>query len=596
MSFRASASRGSRHGGQSASAKHAYHTRQGEYLVGVEGVRDDLAATGSGNLPMFAQGDAGQFWEATDSYERANASLFVELQLNLPAELNQEQQQAVVRAYCDRMTDAERLPYSWAIHSGDGENPHVHLMLSERKTDDHDRPADQHFRRYNPTHPERGGAPKTRELQSKAWLMQARGAWAEEVNRGLVAAGHEPRFDHRSKETRRDEALERGEWRRAAELDTLTTQHEGPRIAGMRRRVERELCTLEDLPEYAQDVIQGNDLIRADNAEYLAQVAGMSDAELRLMQANDIQRLARERLGSVARAELAEFEEQAQAEQLEALQALADAQAGPALDEAHAEALIENVERHRARIAELQQAGAATPSRAAIEAQRLQRAAQQAQKTAQQLAAQAQAWRQAHPVRAALADRAGIALPVDRAAAEAKAAAKASATRYNTSPALPVAQQWVSDNRALRELQGRLPAVERAAGIEPQADRDARSRAALDEARRTLRRAAGRIENELTRASRAEAAELIEQREAIRAELEELERLAEQPPEPAEAEQRHSEALERLELAEGWRAATDAARAEAERLQAQAEAERAQARAQQHQGDEPTRKPRGPRL
>lgn len=322
MSYRASASRGSRQGGQSASAKHAYHVRQGEYLVGREGVRDDLTATGCGNLPAFAQGDAAAFWLAADSFERANAALFIDLQLNLPHELTPAQQQEALRAYCDRMLDQLRLPYSWAIHGDD----HVHLMLSERMTDDLERSAEQHFKRYNAAHPERGGAQKTRELQSKSWLLQARGAWAEEINRALVAAGHPPRFDHRSLQVRRDEALERGEWRRAAELDTLVEQHEGPRVAGMRRRLEGGLVDLEDLPEYAQLVIVGNDTIRAENAAYLARVARMSDDELRLMQADDIQRLARERLSGAERIELAELEGQQQDEHASQLEALASSQ------------------------------------------------------------------------------------------------------------------------------------------------------------------------------------------------------------------------------------------------------------------------------
>lgn len=361
MSYRASASRGSRQGGQSASAKHAYHVRQGEYLVGREGVRDDLTATGCGNLPAFAQGDAAAFWLAADSFERANAALFIDLQLNLPHELTPAQQQEALRAYCDRMFDPLRLPYSWAIHGDD----HVHLMLSERMTDDPERSAEQHFKRYNAAHPERGGAQKTRELQSKSWLLQARGAWAEEINRALVAAGHPPRFDHRSLQVRRDEALERGEWRRAAELDTLVEQHEGPRVSGMRRRLEGGLVELEDLPEYAQLVIVGNDTIRAENAAYLARVARMSDDELRLMQADDIQRLARERLSGAERIELAELEGQQQDEHASQLEALASSQeaaelgtlvSAEALDivqqrlaleheQAHAAALIEDAQR-----------------------------------------------------------------------------------------------------------------------------------------------------------------------------------------------------------------------------------------------------------
>lgn len=361
MSYRFALSRGSRKGGQSAAAKFAYHERLDDYAVGREGVRDDLTATGSGNLPAFAQGDPSVFWDAVDGYERANACLFIDVQLGLPWELTAEQQQQALRAYCERMFGPLRLPYSWAIHDDD----HVHLMLSERMTDDIDRPPAGHFKRYNAQHPERGGVQKTRDLQSTEWLIEARAAWAEEVNKQLVAAGHEPYYDHRSLETQRDEALERGQWRRAAELHRLVEEHEGPRIAGMRRRLERAEVELADLPQYAQIVITGNDLIRRENAAYMRRIATMSDDELRLMQADDIQRIARERLTGRERTELSAFEREQQAEQVEQLAALAQSQAAAELAElvevaqvehlddllavevvqAHSAALIEDAER-----------------------------------------------------------------------------------------------------------------------------------------------------------------------------------------------------------------------------------------------------------
>ncbi|MNZ29133.1 Mobilization protein A [compost metagenome] len=322
--YRANARRGSRKGGQSASAKHAYHERLDGYAVGCDGVRDDLFATGCGNLPAFAQGDPAAFWLAADQFERANAALFVDLQFNLPTELTLEQQIELVRGYGDRMFDRLSLPYTWAAHSPDSENPnpHLHLMVSERMNDGLDRPAEQHFRRYNPKKPERGGAQKTRELQPKSWLMEARAAWAEEVNRALVATGHPPRFDHRSKKDRLAEALDLGNWRLAAELITPTETHEGPRIGGYRKRLRAERITWDQVPPYAQRVIEANDEIRAFSRQHLEMIAGMSDDELRLMLADEIVDRARERLTLAERGELAEFEVEEQASHQAALQAL----------------------------------------------------------------------------------------------------------------------------------------------------------------------------------------------------------------------------------------------------------------------------------
>lgn len=300
MGYRASATKGSRKVGSSASAKHAYHQREGGYASGLEGKREDLADFGSGNLPDWTGGNPALFWDATDSYERANGSLFKDLQLNLPAELTLEQNRQIIEAYAHRMFSAERLPYSWAIHvenNGADLNHHAHLMVSERMTDDIQRTAATHFKRHDRAKPEAGGALKTRTLKPKSWLMEARAAWAEAVNTGLVAAGYAPRFDHRSKEDQREAAFLRGDLRRVAELSTLTQVHEGPRIAGMRRRVEAGERTLASLPDYAQEIIQGNDAIREQNAAFLSLLESLDDSQVAELLAEElIERLHTEAL------------------------------------------------------------------------------------------------------------------------------------------------------------------------------------------------------------------------------------------------------------------------------------------------------------
>lgn len=292
MSYRAKATKGSKPKGQSAAAKHAYHMRADGYAVGRDGPREDVAASGYGHMPSWAH-DPSDFWLASDSYERSNGTLFRELQLNLPVELNLDQQRRIIEAYCARMFDAERLPHSWAIHSPDRDNhnPHAHLMVSETMTDDFTRPAEQHFRRYNSAKPEAGGAKKTRTLKPKSWLMEARAAWADEANKALVAAGFKPRFDHRSKAEQRDEALRFGDLRRAATLDTLIEEHEGPRVAGMRRRLEAGKVELEKLPWYAQQVIHDNNAVRSYNAAWLALVDQMTDADLAIHFADELEQI-----------------------------------------------------------------------------------------------------------------------------------------------------------------------------------------------------------------------------------------------------------------------------------------------------------------
>jgi len=380
MSYRNSASKGTRPGGQSASAKHRYHIRADLYAEGRDGPREDLAATGFGNLPTWAA-DPAEFWLATDSYERANGVLFRELQLNLPYELTLAQQCRAVEQYASSMFDIERLPYSWAIHREPGnKNAHAHLMVSETMTDDVERTAEGHFRRCNPRRPEAGGARKTRSLKPKSWLMDARAGWAVAANAALISAGHEPRFDHRSKEVQRDEALRLGNLRKAAMLDTPTQQHEGPRIAGMRRRVESGKADLADLPQYAQDVIEANNLARELGQQWQAAVELMSDAELAEHYADELaqlqEQLAQENPGAHVAAwqheqqRIAEQRQRDQVELAELVAGEADRQAGElahlgAVQAAHAEALIEAdrqaLERHDARVVQAQARLASLP-------------------------------------------------------------------------------------------------------------------------------------------------------------------------------------------------------------------------------------------
>ena len=59
------------------------------------------------------------------------------------------------------------------------------MLISERTNDGLERSAEQWFRRYNPDHPGQGGARKTTALHPKAWLVETRETWAEQINQAL---------------------------------------------------------------------------------------------------------------------------------------------------------------------------------------------------------------------------------------------------------------------------------------------------------------------------------------------------------------------------------------------------------------------------
>lgn len=187
----------------------AYIAREGQYANRLErGER--LEATEAGNMPAWAQSNPLAFWQAADAYERKNGTTYREMEIALPRELDAEQRAALVREFV-RQEIGDRHAYQWAIHvptaADGGEQPHVHLMFSERQRDGIERDPEQYFKRYNAKHPERGGARKgygpsagqtLTKAERAAELKELRGRWEAMCNAHLERAGVEQRIDMRS--------------------------------------------------------------------------------------------------------------------------------------------------------------------------------------------------------------------------------------------------------------------------------------------------------------------------------------------------------------------------------------------------------------
>lgn len=221
--YHLSTSVGSRAGGQSASAKDDYIEREGRY----GGDRSEVEHVEHGHLPGWAEEDPHAYWEAADAGERSNGRLYREVEFALPTELDEGERREVAREFAQSLTVEEQLPYTLAIHRGGGENPHCHLVISERSNDGLERTAETWFKRYNGKDPERGGARKI-STASKEWLQSTREAWAEHANRALGRAGSGERIDHRSLSERAEEAREAGDLERAADLSREPGRHLGP--------------------------------------------------------------------------------------------------------------------------------------------------------------------------------------------------------------------------------------------------------------------------------------------------------------------------------------------------------------------------------
>ena len=173
-----------------------YIGREGKYAS-----REDAVMVESGNMPLWAKENPRKFWKAADKFERANGRTYTELEISLPRELTPEQQIALVREYTENVL-GDRHAYTWAIHNpkaSDGqENPHVHLMFTERSNDGIERSAEQFFKRFNPVHPERGGARKDRLFSHRSFVYSVREEWSITANHALEKFGAYARIDHRS--------------------------------------------------------------------------------------------------------------------------------------------------------------------------------------------------------------------------------------------------------------------------------------------------------------------------------------------------------------------------------------------------------------
>ncbi|HWZ53069.1 MAG TPA: MobA/MobL family protein [Granulicella sp.] len=147
-------------------------------------------------MPEFAQADPRAFWVAADAHERANGRSYTELQIALPRELDKAQRIELAREAA-REFMGDRFAYTLALHTplakDNIEQPHLHLMFSERAIDVATRalPEEQFFKR--------NGAKKDRETwHNRDKPEEIRTRWCEMMNRAMEREGIELRVDPRS--------------------------------------------------------------------------------------------------------------------------------------------------------------------------------------------------------------------------------------------------------------------------------------------------------------------------------------------------------------------------------------------------------------
>ncbi len=260
-------------------AAHAnYISREGQYQQ-----RGGVELVESGNMPEFARDDPHAFWVAADTHERANGRTYTEVQIALPRELNKGQREELARQAARELL-GDRFAYTLAVHvplaQDNLDQPHMHLMFSERAIDETTRGlAEERFFKRN-------GAKKDPAWNARTKPEEVREKWVEMMNGAMQRAGLEQRLDARSwaeqgredlaslreeKTLRGDgrEALERhatiAEQRRqreqlpaphldpAAAMEKLEQQAEAE-VARIEQRRDREVSILDKLIEKAREL------------------------------------------------------------------------------------------------------------------------------------------------------------------------------------------------------------------------------------------------------------------------------------------------------------------------------------------------------
>lgn len=188
-------------GKRGSARRHAtYIERQGSHST-----QGDLIHSSYGNMPNWAAGNPALFWSMADRHERANGAAYREHEIALPNELTVAQLIDLVERLIRNLVGNK--PYQYAIHAPEGklegiQNPHVHLMCSDRIPDGVDRAPNRMFARYNANRPSAGGCRKDSGGKSPMELRQqvttSRKLVADTQNEVLAEYGHAARVDHRS--------------------------------------------------------------------------------------------------------------------------------------------------------------------------------------------------------------------------------------------------------------------------------------------------------------------------------------------------------------------------------------------------------------
>ena len=131
------------------------------------------------NYPSWAKSNPLEFWQASDKYEPAHETIYVQIESPLPRELSQQERLLLVKTFLAQKLTSH--PYTLVILNSialNGEdNHHFSLLFSERIIDKHERSQEQFFIPANTKFPQRGGAAKNQDWTHLPNIAALHDAW-----------------------------------------------------------------------------------------------------------------------------------------------------------------------------------------------------------------------------------------------------------------------------------------------------------------------------------------------------------------------------------------------------------------------------------
>lgn len=177
--------------------------------------------------------DREQLWNEVEQIEKSkNSQLAREIDIALPAELNEQQQIELLKKYVVDNFSSKGMVADAVIHDKKDGNPHTHIMLTMRPFEANGEWGAKAKKEYildkdgNKTYSKNGNA-KSRKIETTNWnkketLEKWREQWEIYANKSLEKANRKERIDHRSYE-------ERG-------IEKVPTMHEGPTVRAMEKK------------------------------------------------------------------------------------------------------------------------------------------------------------------------------------------------------------------------------------------------------------------------------------------------------------------------------------------------------------------------